>query len=422
MPDTSPVDKSDPSIRLIAYYLPQFHPFPENDEWWGKGFTEWTNVTRAVPMFVGHYQPHLPADLGFYDLRVPEIRHQQIALAKTYGIDAFCYHFYWFSGKRLMERPLDDMLADPDADMPFCLCWANENWTRRWDASENEILIAQRYLAEDPLDSIKAMERYLRDPRYLTHHGKKLIVIYRPQHLPDSSAWMEIWRSYARESGLGELHLVCALTHGNWSYKKYGFDGGVEFPPHNIPGTSIMLTAQLGFQEAFAGTCTDYNEAAEFYLNRDRGEEPDVFRCVYPSWDNTARRKTRASITMNATPENYEFWLHRAIEETRREFPGEERLVFINAWNEWAEGCHLEPDHKFGHAFLKATAKAKRGSDLQDWTDTGLPLECGPDAQAAEVHRWQKLMIRQPKRKTWIRSALHSARDTIRVIRGKRPR
>jgi lipopolysaccharide biosynthesis protein len=422
MPDSMSWDDNGRKIRLVAYYLPQFHPFPENDQWWGKGFTEWTNVTKAVPMFVGHYQPHLPADLGFYDLRVPEIRHQQINMAKTHGIDAFCYHFYWFSGKRLMERPLDDMLADPDADMPFCLCWANENWTRRWDASENEILIAQRYLAEDPLDSIKALEPYLRDPRQITHQGKKLIVVYRPQHLPDSAAWMETWRSYARESGMGELHLVCALTHNNWSYKKYGFDGGVEFPPHNMSGVSSSITPQLGFHEPFKGKCPDYNDVADFYLNRGRGEEPDVFRCVYPSWDNTARRKALALVTMNATPENYEHWLHRAIQETERDFPNEDRLVFINAWNEWAEGCHLEPDHKYGEGYLKATARAKRGSDLRDWAHKGLPVECGPVAQKAAVKRAQTLLVMTPKRDTWIRRSVHLVRDMVRIVRGKRPR
>ena len=422
MADQMSLNHNGRKIRLVAYYLPQFHPFPENDQWWGKGFTEWTNVTKAEPMFVGHYQPHLPADLGFYDLRVPAVRHQQIEMAKTHGIDAFCYHFYWFSGKRLMERPLDDMLADPNSDMPFCLCWANENWTRRWDASENEILIAQRYLSEDPINSIKALEPYLRDPRYLTHQGKKLIVVYCPQHLPDSAAWMEIWRSYARASGLGELHVVCALTHGNWSYKDYGFDGGVEFPPHNVHNLSTSTVSQLGFHERFKGLCLDYNDLADFYLERERGEETDVFRCVYPSWDNTARRKSLALITLNATPENYEYWLHRAIEETERDFPNKDRLVFINAWNEWAEGCHLEPDRKFGYGYLKATARAKRGSGLRDWPHKGLPLECGPVAQKGAVQRAQAMLVIRPKRDTRMRRSVHLLRDILRIIRGRRPR
>ena len=415
---TKDIHESD--VRLIAFYLPQFHPFPENDNWWGKGFTEWTNVVKALPVFVGHDQPHLPADLGFYDLRVPEVRHQQIELAKTYGIDAFCYHFYWFSGKRLMERPLDDMLADSKADMPFCLCWANETWTRRWDGSDHEILIEQKYLMEDALGSIKALEPYLRDTRYLSHEGRKLIIIYRPQQLPEPNAWTDVWRSYAREVGLGELHLVCALTHGNWSYEKYGFDAGVEFPPHNSGGVDTSVASELGFFESFRGHCLDYRDVAEFYLNREYSFEPNVFCCVYPSWDNTARRKSRALITLNATPQNYEFWLHRSITKSRRRFPGREKLVFINAWNEWAEGCHLEPDRKHGHAYLEATSRAKKGSKVQGWAEFGLPQECGLDAQMVVTSGRLLLAKVRPKRKTWLRHSVHSIRDFIRVLRGKR--
>ena len=373
------------NIKLVAFYLPQFHPFPENDEWWGKGFTEWTNVSRSKPLFVGHYQPHLPSDLGFYDLRVTETRHQQIRMAKDYGIDAFCYHFYWFSGKRLMERPLDDMLADQSSDMPFCLCWANENWTRRWDGSENLVLIEQEYRPEDPVTSIQALEPYLRDPRYLTFHGRKIIIVYHPRALPDSSAWMQTWRDYARDNGLGELHLVCALTHSNWSYEEYGFDAGVEFPPHNVGELRDRNAEDLGFIDQFEGAIVDYNKVAEFYLKRPLGEKNQVHRTVYPSWDNTARRKKRALVTLNGTPENYEYWLHRAIEDTRQRHPDGQGIVFINAWNEWAEGCHLEPDQKYGNAFLEATLRARQGSALTGWTHVGPPPETLPEAQHAHA-------------------------------------
>jgi 2-polyprenyl-3-methyl-5-hydroxy-6-metoxy-1,4-benzoquinol methylase len=420
--DAGPFGGVGDKVRLVAYYLPQFHPFPENDEWWGKGFTEWTNVTKAAPLFVGHYQPHLPADLGFYDLRLDEVRRSQIAMAKAHGIDAFCYHYYWFSGKRLMEGPLDAMLGDPASDMPFCLCWANENWTRRWDGRDEEVLIAQKYAPTDPLDSIKSLEPYLRDPRYIEHDGKKVIVVYRPQKLPDSAAWMAEWREYARTAGLGELHLVSALTHGNWTYRANGFDGGVEFPPHNITGQQVnRVFSGLGFHDHFAGIPVDYRDVAEFYLDRDRSAESDVFRCVYPSWDNTARRHADALVTLNATPANYEYWLHRAIVETRREFPDRERLLFINAWNEWAEGCHLEPDRKYGHAFLESTLRARQGSDLRDWTDTGMPDECNAEAQAEAARRSSRFAPRPPaKKKTLARSAVHGIRDVLRVVKGKR--
>lgn len=408
--------------QLVAFYLPQFHPFPENDEWWGKGFTEWTNVTKAEPLFVGHYQPHLPTDLGFYDLRVPEILREQVELAKSHGIDAFCYHFYWFSGKRLMERPIDAMLADKSIDMPFCLCWANENWTRRWDASEHEILIAQRYLADDPVNCIKAMEPYLRDPRYLLQDGRRLIIVYRPQHLPNAAEWMEAWRNYARDSGLGELYLVCALTHENWEYRKYGFDGGVEFPPHNIGNQRTAEVSNLGFLTRFAGACVDYKAVAEFYLTRDKGEESNVFRTVYPSWDNTARRKERALVTLNGDPQNYEYWLSQAIDKTESEFPDQQRLVFINAWNEWAEGCHLEPDRRYGHGFLNATANAKKGSTIKSWSAWGIPPESGREAQMRAIKKAQSLLTVNPKRNTLARRTAHAFRDLSRRVRGKQPK
>lgn len=359
------------SPRIVAFYLPQFHPIPENDRWWGKGFTEWTYVTAAQPLFADHYQPHLPADLGFYDLRLRETRHEQIRLAREYGIDAFCYHYYWFSGRSILERPLLDMLADADSDMPFCLCWANENWTRRWDAAEHEVLIAQRYLPNDAIDFIRSVEPFLSDPRYLRIAGRPILVVYRPQHLPDARRTLATWRDYSRSRGHGELHLCAALTHGNDNYVQFGFDSGVEFPPHNLQSGNV--NPEVTFLKPFRGNVLQLPTVARDYLNR-RHDGGNVFRCVSPSWDNTARVQERALVLLNGTPANYEFWLAEAIRRTRSDFPGEERLVFVNAWNEWAEGCHLEPDSRYRHAFLEATRRAVRGeSVLQDFVDVGLP-------------------------------------------------
>lgn len=344
--------------RLIAFYLTQFHPTPENDAWWGKGFTEWTNVTKAKPLFDGHYQPHLPTDLGFYDLRLRATRHEQIRLAKEYGIDGFCYHYYWFSGKRLLHEPLDDMLADPDSDMPFCLCWANENWTRRWDAAEHQILIAQRYLPEDDLEFIKSLQPFFADPRYIRIDGRPFLIVYRPQHLPDAKRTLALWREYCRNAGIGEIHLCAALTHGNLDYAQYGFDSGVEFPPHNLQCEN--LAGRFAFHEPFSGYAVDYAEVATTYLER-RYTHANVFRGVFPAWDNTARTGNRAVIVLGSDPQNYEHWLAEAIRQTMQDFPGQDRLVFINAWNEWAEGCHLEPDRKYGRAFLEATLTARAG-------------------------------------------------------------
>jgi 2-polyprenyl-3-methyl-5-hydroxy-6-metoxy-1,4-benzoquinol methylase len=344
------------SVKYIAFYLPQFHPIPENDKWWGKGFTEWTNVAKAWPMFEGHYQPHLPADLGYYDLRVPDVRRDQIAYARKFGIDAFCFHYYWFGGRRILERPVEEYLQDATADLPFCLCWANENWTRRWDASESEILIAQTYSPEDDLAFIRGLLRFFRDPRYVRVDGKPVLVVYRPQQLPDAQATVRRWRKVCQDSGIGGIHLIAALTHGNWSFAELGFDAGVEFPPHDVRVQNRAVDVKNFVP--LEGLVVQYTEVAERYLANDYRDRL-VYRGVYPSWDNTARLERRAVVTVDANPENYEQWLRRATNLTERERDPEHRLVFINAWNEWAEGCHLEPDQKFGLGFLEATSRVK---------------------------------------------------------------
>lgn len=343
--------------RLIAFYLTQFHPIPENDLWWGKGFTEWTNVTKSEPMFEGHYQPHLPTDFGFYDLRVRDVRRDQIKVAKEFGIDGFCYHYYWFSGRRILNQPLDDMLSDPESDMPFCLCWANENWTRRWDAADHEVLIAQEYLPEDDLDFIKSLVPFFEDKRYIRVDEKPFLIVYRAQHLPNARRTVERWRDYCRSIGLGEIHVCAALTHGNEDYTQFGFDSGVEFPPHNLRSGNI--NNQLNFHSFFRGNVIDYADIALSFINRVY-KSKRVFKTVFPSWDNTARTKERALVVNNGVPENYEYWLSLTIDFVK-EFNRVDDLLFINAWNEWAEGCHLEPDRKFGHRFLEATLNAKNG-------------------------------------------------------------
>lgn len=346
-----------PTPRFIAFYLPQFHPIPENDRNWGKGFTEWTNVTRAKPLFEGHYQPHLPADLGFYDLRLKEARHAQIDMAKAFGIDGFCYHYYWFSGDRVLEKPMNDMLADPDSDFPFCICWANENWTRRWDAADHDVIMEQKYQRDDDRNFIRDLVPVLQDTRYIRVDGKPFIIIYCPQHMPDAAKSARVWRDYCRSVGLGEIHLCAALTHGNNDYTRFGFDSGVEFPPHN--SSEGFMNHEILFTQNFKGTAMQYATVAESFLNRKyKGDR--IFKTVFPSWDNTARTRERAVLMYNATPENYEYWLASTVDKTIAR--GEnDPLVFINAWNEWAEGCHLEPDQRHGKAFLEATLEVKRG-------------------------------------------------------------
>ncbi len=223
-------------VRVIAFYLPQFHPIPENDRWWGPGFTEWTNVTRGRPMYAGHYQPRRPGELGYYDLRVPDVRRRQEELARKYGIHAFCYYYYWFSGQRLLERPLDLMLADRESDFPFCICWANENWSRRWDGSEQDILMEQKHLPEDPVRFIEDLAPVLRDRRYLRVNGAPILLVYRPDIIPALTSVLRTWRKSAEDLGIGPLHLCAVQSFGYTSSLEDGFDAMVEFPPHSIGG------------------------------------------------------------------------------------------------------------------------------------------------------------------------------------------
>jgi SAM-dependent methyltransferase len=425
--DTKPKLAAKPDnsqVRLIAFFLPQFHPIPENDEWWGKGFTEWTNVTKATPRFPGHMQPVLPADLGFYDLRLRQSRRDQIDLAKAYGIDGFCYHYYWFSGHRLLNAPLDDMLADPESDMPFCLCWANENWTRRWDAAEHEILIAQHYRPEDDLDFIKSVEPFLRDKRYIHVDGAPMLIVYRPQHLPDAKRTAAIWRDYCASVGIAKIHIACAFTHGNWDYRQFGFDSGVEFPPHNM--TMPNLAPEINFYDPHSGNIFDCADVAERYLSMRYSPDFNGFRCVFPAWDNTARTGERATIGLNGTPRNYEFWLSQAVAKTCEDFPGQDRLVFINAWNEWAEGCRLEPCRQYGRQYLEATARAKRGdSPLTEFMDRGVPDIARIPRDIDHLPAY--IAVKSPKKYTPLgrlvrKTVTNPLRAGLRRLRGKVPR
>lgn len=349
--------KVDAAVTLVAFYLPQFHPIPENDAWWGRGFTEWANVSRALPQFEGHYQPHLPGELGFYDLRLPDVQARQVELAKGYGVGAFCFYFYWFGGKTLLEAPVEQYLAHSEFDLPFCLCWANENWSRRWDGLDAEILIGQDHSPDDDLAFIAHIAKYLRDPRYLRIDGRPVLLLYRPSLLPDAMATAMRWRQWAREAGLGELYLVYPQSFETADPGVYGFDAATEFPP-NLSGAPVVTDSVTLLNPDFSGIAYDWSALVE---RSEQYAAPDykLFRGVCPSWDNEARRTGRGAAFVNSNPADYERWLRNAVDDTCARFERrDERLVFVNAWNEWAEGAHLEPDRRYGYAWLEATRRA----------------------------------------------------------------
>jgi len=345
--------------RVFAFYLPQFHPFAENNEWWGEGFTEWTNVTKATPQFVGHEQPRLPSDLGFYDLRLPEVMKHQARLAKDSGIEGFCVYFYWFAGKTLMEEPLKNWLKDNTIDFELCLCWANENWTRRWDGQEEDILIGQQHSAQDDLDFIAYISPYLLDPRYTRVDGRPLLLLYYPGLLPDAKETGQRWRKYMRDHHQIELFLMVVHSRDAINPKNIDFDGAVQFPPVGTPATPYSEGIHL-INKEFSGAV--YNYPQTIFDIVKKWKTPDYFlaRGVIPGWDNTARRGGGGHVFTDTHPAHYQFLLHDALLTSRWDsaLSDQRKMVFINAWNEWAEGAYLEPDRRFGHAYLNATRDA----------------------------------------------------------------
>lgn len=343
------------TVRPIAFYLPQFHPTPENDLWWGAGFTEWANVTKARAAYSGHYQPHLPTDLGYYDLRSADALARQAALARRYGIEGFCVYYYNFGDRKVLTQPLDVVRARKDIDFRWCLCWANENWTRNWDGGTREVLLEQRY-DDATLDSIIAdAVAHAADTRYLRVHGRPLFLVYRPLQLPDARAFAQSCRAAFTHAGFDGVHLVYvesmeAVDRGIRP-ADLGFDACVEFPPH---GRAVVSTHSVDVvQPGWTGYRYDYPESVLAFLRRDTVPYAR-YPATFPSWDNTPRQPERGTSFEFATPEAFAVYVAEKIEEARCFLMGDDRLLFINAWNEWAEGTHLEPDTGYGHRWLEA--------------------------------------------------------------------
>ncbi|SHE23208.1 glycosyltransferase WbsX family protein [methanotrophic endosymbiont of Bathymodiolus puteoserpentis (Logatchev)] len=347
------------TARIIAFHLPQFHPTPENDKWWGKGFTEWTNVVKAKPFFPGHYQPHLPADLGFYDLRLPEARHAQAELAKQYGVEGFCYYHYWLGdGKRMLERPVDEILATQEPDFPFCLCWANHSWNTAWQGTD-KTLVEQTYPGRaDHQAHFDYLLKAFKDSRYLTVDGKPIFVVYKPDDIPEVQNVMEFWRECAIKSGLPGLYLI-GVSHRDesWDPRTRGLDASImqALPnrdgriPRRYLSTKLKLALQGNKHEL---TIWDYEEIAPILLRSNTVDWPD-YPIVLPNWDNTPRSGMRGIVFNGSTPELFQKHLHEAVSRVSSR-PKDESIVFLKAWNEWAEGNYVEPDVKFGHGYLEA--------------------------------------------------------------------
>jgi hypothetical protein len=364
------------SVRLVCFYLPQFHPIPENDAWWGPGFTEWSNVMRAAPLFRRHRQPRIPADLGFYDLRVPEARSAQAAIAAEHDIEAFCYWHYWFAGRRILERPFAEVLASGEPRFPFCLAWANDSWSGVWHGAPDRMLLEQTYPgAADEEAHFRALEPAFRDPRYLTVEGKPLFVIYKPYRIPEVERFIDHWRELAARAGLPGLYLVANVNDMRWPARAKGFDALV---PHN-PGITThhvfhrpIAPLDRHAQRLTGGTAMDLywrlrgNPKTMDYREYIRLALPslpfdgDAYPCVVPNWDNTPRCGEDGYVLTGSTPALFKLHLQQAIEQVRHRAV-DKRIIFVKSWNEWGEGNYLEPDQELGRGYLEACRDALRG-------------------------------------------------------------
>jgi hypothetical protein len=357
--------------RLIAYYLPQFHPVPENDKHWGKGFTEWTNVAKARPLFKGHHQPFLPTELGYYDLRVPEVRKAQTDLAKEYGIEGFCYWHYWFGGKRVLEMPFDEVVKSGEPDFPFCLCWANHSWNGTWIGDEKMVVFEQTYSGiEDYTRHFYELLPAFRDNRYIKVGGKLLFSLFAPRNIPDCKFFIDTWQQLALKEGLAGFHFV-GMGEGEDQYGSIGLDGYTSNPPINfilkVPVTWKDKITYRIFKKSFSqwkygwlGTpqCYDYADIVKIAKSLQIG--PHEYPGSLPNWDYSPRSKSRGYILTDSTPDLFGEMLRYHIHSVESR-PYDQRIVFLKAWNEWAEGNFLEPEAKYGRGYLEVIKKVNGG-------------------------------------------------------------
>ncbi len=384
--------------RLIAFYLPQFHPTPDNDAWWGKGFTEWTNVAKAKPLFPGHYQPHLPADLGYYDLRVPETRAAQAQLAREAGLEGFCYWHYWFAGRRVLERPFNEVVASGEPDFPFCLAWANDSWRSHWYGAEKRTLVEQTYPGpEDHERHFYALLPAFQDRRYIRVRNRPMFTVFRPKSLPETKAFTEQWQNLAARNGLEGIHFVAHLFDHelDFPWREAGYSGAVltnelkvmrrrlwhivqerlrptstgsteAFDLSRMPDALSALT-RLGVHRLlqrllrWPGGVHHYQDAKLFFKSA-AGLQLGCYPSVVPGWDNTPRAGPKGIVLHDSSPALFAEHLKETLDAVA-DRPAEDRIVFVKSWNEWAEGNYLEPDQRFGHGYLNAVRDAIYGPE-----------------------------------------------------------
>ena len=356
-PDPISAVTGSSDVKTFAFYLPQFHPIAENDAFWGTGFTEWRNLSRGQPRFAGHYQPRTPRDLGFYDLLCGETIRKQVRIAQNAGVFGFCYYFYWFNGRRVLDKPLDLFVEDETLTMPFCLMWANENWTRRWDGQENDILLRQDYDPAHDDALIECLVGYFSSPRYYRIGGRPLLVIYRPGIIPGAADYFLRLRDGVRARMGVEPLIFMSQAFGDEDPRPFGLDGAMEFPPHKVTASGRDIAKRQHFLDwNFSGQVFDYDEIAAIAL-ADTPKDFPLIKTVLPMWDNDARKQGNGLCIHGSTPAKFSAWFEATCAIAREHPIGGERIVFVNAWNEWCEGTYLEPDLHYGWAYLNGIAQ-----------------------------------------------------------------
>ena len=357
-----PYVRKEDDVKAIAFYLPQFYSFPTNDKSFGRGFTEWTNVTKAIPHFIGHRQPQLPIDVGFYNLEHDDVMYRQIELAKMYGIYGFCFYYYWFSGEKIMEKPIYNWLNNKELDFPFCIIWTNHNWSKQWDGGNRELIIEQKHYDEDDEKLFYDLLPFFKDKRYIKIGNKPVFSIFNPSFFTKERflKFKNTMQKLAKENGLED---ICFFGANHFSFDKqeeYGIDALCEFLPNGMfpyLKTRFKLRCNNKFK-CSVFDMKDYIENKKYFLHKYNS--PNVIKSIFPSWDNTARKaySEGGAVFYGETPELYKKWLIDILKWTKENKSKDNQFVFINAWNEWSEGAHLEPDNYYGYAYLQATKEA----------------------------------------------------------------